>query len=247
MSDEHGNIYQQHWDYYARNMRRDDGKWPGDEWGTPESWDGLFQKLFLDHGAADWKTCVEIGPGSGKYTIRLLDKSDAQVLAADISPGYQEVFKERIKSVGLESRVDTLLLNNRSATLRKGIEKKDWSNKLDALYSIDAMVHVDLQFVIAYLVTAADCLKVGGRLVMTLSNVCSDRGFDKLIRDTKAIFNRMNSHTAKFEWMSPDQVRSLLPRLGFRIDMLDTSGRDILLAATLIEPLTDKFILSCIY
>ena len=94
--------------------------------------------------------------------------------------------------------------------------------------------------------TAADSLKVGGRLVMTLSNVCSDGGFKKLIRDTKTIFNRMNTHTAKFEWMSPDQVRSLLPRLGFRIDVLDTSGRDILLVATLVEAPMDEFLLSCI-
>ena len=79
--------------------------------------------MFLDQGAADWKTCVEIGPGSGKYTIHLLEKSAARVLAADISPGYQAIFKERIKSVGLGARVDTLLLDNRSATLREGIEK----------------------------------------------------------------------------------------------------------------------------
>lgn len=246
MSGTDENVYRQHWDYYAKTARREDGKWPGDEWGTPESWERLFKYMFLDQGAADWKTCVEIGPGSGKYTIHLLEKSAARVLAADISPGYQAIFKERIKSVGLAARVDTLLLDNRSATLREGIEKNGWRKNLDAMYSMDAMVHVDLQYIIAYLVTAADSLKVGGRLVMTLSNVCSDNGFKKLIRDTKTIFNRMNTHTAKFEWMSPDQVRSLLPRLGFRIDVLDTSGRDILLVATLVEAPMDEFLLSCI-
>lgn len=241
------NIYQQHWDKYAKTTQLGEQKWPGDEWGTPESWDRLFKRLFLDNGSVDWKTAVEIGPGSGKYTLRVLDNSGAHVLAADISPGFQEIFKKRIEGVGLASRVDTLLLNNRSATLREGIESLGWKNRLDALYSIDAMVHVDLQYLFAYLVTAADCLKVGGRLIMTLSNVCSEGGFSKLIRDTKVVFNRMNSHTAKFEWMSPDQVRSIMPRLGFRIDMLDATGRDILLAATLVAPLTNEQILSCIY
>lgn len=240
------NIYQQHWDYYAKNTQRSGDFWPGDEWGTPESWDRLFKKLFLDNGAADWKTAVEIGPGSGKYTIRLLENSGVEVIAADISSGYQEHFCNRLKEAGLISRVTPLLLNTRSATLRETIEAKGWKGKLDAVYSIDAMVHVDLQYLIAYLVTAACCIKPGGRLVMTLSNVCSDGGFDKLIRDTKTIFSRMNLHTAKFEWMSPDQVRSILPRLGFEIDMLDTSGRDILLVATLRQPLTDEKILSCI-
>ena len=246
MSGTDENVYRQHWDYYAKTARREDGKWPGDEWGTPESWERLFKYMFLDQGAADWKTCVEIGPGSGKYTLRLLEASDARVLAADISPGYQEIFKARMTSVGLQDRVDTLVLDNRSATLRDAIEAKGWRKSLDAVYAIDAMVHVDLQYIIAYLVTAADCLRVGGRLVLTLSNVCSDGGFNKLIRDTKTIFNRMNTHTAKFEWMSPDQVRALLPRLGFRIDVLDTSGRDMLVVATLVEAPTDAFLLSCI-
>lgn len=240
------NIYQQHWDYYAKNTKAAGDFWPGDEWGTPESWERLFQKLFIANGASDWKTAVEIGPGSGKYTIKLLENSQAEVIAADISSGYQQHFRDRLTHAGLISRVTPLLLDTRSSTLRQCIEQKGWKNKLDAVYSIDAMVHVDLQYLIAYLVTAAHCLKEGGRLVMTLSNVCSDGGFEKLIRDTKVIFQRMNNHTAKFEWMSPDQVKSILPRLGFEIDILDTSARDILLVATLRKTLTDPKILACI-
>lgn len=240
------NLYQQHWDFYAKNARREGDRWPGDEWGTPESWERVFKKLFLDQGAAGWRNCVEIGPGSGKYTIKLLQNSEAHVVAADISPGYQQHFRTRLTEAGLIDRVTPVLLDNNSATLRKAIEAKNWSGGVDALYSIDAMVHVDLQYIIAYWITAAASLKVGGRLVMTLSNVCSDKGFEKLIVDTKRMFERMTQHTARFEWMSPDQVRSIMPRLCFAIDMLDTSGRDIHLVATLKSPLTDQKLLAAI-
>lgn len=246
MSDQE-NLYRQHWDYYAKQSKREGDRWPGDEWGTPESWERVFKKLFDEQGVQSWKNCVEIGPGSGKYTLKVLGaSSDAHVIAADISPGYQEHFCSRMKEAGQLARVTPLLLNTDSTTLRKAIEQKGWRGNLDALYSIDAMVHVDLQYIITYMITAAVCLKPGGRLIMTLSNVCSDKGFEKLVIDAKRMFAKMGQHTARFEWMSPDQVKSVLPRLGFAIDMLDSSGRDILLAATLKTRPTDAKILSVI-
>lgn len=240
------NIYQEHWDYYAKNMKREGELWPGDEWGNPDTWDRLFKTLFLANGSADWRRAVEIGPGSGKYTIKTLESSNAQIIAADISSGYQQHFKDRLTEAGLIARTTPVLLNNDSATLRKAIEDKGWKGSLDALYSIDAMVHVDLQYVIAYMITAAACLKPGGKMIMTLANCCSDGGFDKLVLDTKRMFARLGQHTAKFEWMSPDQVRSILPRLNFEIDELGAEGRDMWVVATLKAPLTDEKILAAI-
>ncbi len=240
------NIYRQHWDYYASRNKRSGDRWPGDEWGTPESWNRLFQKMFAGSGVAGWERCVEIGPGSGKYTLKVLENSPSHVMAADVSAGYQQHFKTRIGEAGLSQRVTPILLDSDSATLHRAIHAKGWKGNLDAVYSIDAMVHVDLQYLIAYLVTAAACMKTGGKLVMTLANCCSDGGFDKLILDTKMIFSRLGTHSAKFEWLSPDAVKSILPRLGFSIDMLDTGGRDILVVATLARPLTDEKILKSI-
>ncbi|MGQ0486207.1 MAG: SAM-dependent methyltransferase [Hyphomicrobiales bacterium] len=208
--------------------------------------DSLFQKMFVGSGVAGWERGVEIGPGSGKYTLRVLANSQSHVMAADISAGYQDHFKSRIGEAGLSARVTPILLHSDSATLHRAIQAKGWKGSLDAVYSIDAMAHVDLQYLIAYLVTAAACLRTGGKLVMTLANCCSDAGFDKLISDTKRIFSRLGTHRAKFEWMSPDAVKSILPRLGFSIDMLDTNGRDILVVATLLRPLTDEKLLKSI-
>ena len=236
-----------HWDYYARQTKRDGEFWPGDEWGNTATWERVFKTLFVANDVASWNRCVEIGPGAGKYTIRVLNESPAEIIAADISAGYQEHFRARLTEVGLISRVTPVLIDNNSTTLRRNIDSKGWTGTLDAFYSIDAMVHVDLQYLITYMVTAAYSLKVGGKLIMTVANCCSDRGFDKLISDAKQIFRRIHTHSAKFEWMSPDQLRSILPRLGFEIDVLDsTQGRDILFSATLKQKLEHESILKCI-
>ncbi len=62
------------WDRYLETWQGEhnaDGKyeWPGDEWGTPESWDDLYNNLFEAANVSGWRCAVEIGPGSGKYSI----------------------------------------------------------------------------------------------------------------------------------------------------------------------------------
>jgi len=90
------NPYRAQWDYYAKNWKRDilpdrplaEDSWPGDEWGNEERWAKIFETMFLDFGARGWRNCVEIGPGSGKYTSLLLRNSDSRIVAFDISPAF---------------------------------------------------------------------------------------------------------------------------------------------------------------
>jgi SAM-dependent methyltransferase len=240
------NLYQEHWDHFAKMHAREGDRWPGDEWGTPETWNRLFDNVFVPSGVSHWKSAVEIGAGSGKYTLKVLNSSHAHVLAADVSSVYQDHFCARLKEAQLFDRVTPLLLNNDSSTLRKAIEAKGWKGSLDAFYSIDAMVHVDLQHLMVYFITAAVCLRPGGKLIMTLANCCSEKGFEKLVNDTKVVFSRVGKHTGKFEWMSPDQVTCIVTRLGFQIDKLATGGRDIALAATLHTPPKDPKVLDAV-
>ena len=238
--------YRDYWNYYAGANEPRSDYWPGDEWGAPDTWARVFQHLFIAHGVTNWTKCVEIGAGSGKYTIKVLESSRAEILAADVSAAYQSHFCARLDQAGLLDRVTPLILGNESRVLRRAIEAKGWDGALDAFYSIDAMVHVDLQHLIAYFITAAATLRPGGKLIMTLANCCSDAGFEKLIRDVPDEFARAGQLTAKFEWMAPDQVNVILPKLGFSIDLLRTQGRDMWLVATLATPLRDLRLLGAI-
>ncbi len=235
-----------HWDYYAAKVQPRDDFWPGDEWGSEATWDLLFRRLFEPSGVSGWRRCVEIGAGSGKYSLKTLRASSAELIAADISAGYQSHFRARMEQEGLAHRVTPVLIDNDSGALLRHIAARNWVGEVDALYSIDAMVHVDLQYLIAYLVTAAHVMREGGKLIMTVANACSRLGFEKLVADARRMFQRMHTHSAKFEWMSPDQVQFLLSKLAFEIDIMDTGGRDILFAATLKRRLEDESILKCI-
>ncbi len=60
-------------------------EWPGDEWGDPAQWERFYQELFVKHGVSDWQKAVEIGQGSGKYTLKVLSNPDVHIRAYDVS------------------------------------------------------------------------------------------------------------------------------------------------------------------
>jgi SAM-dependent methyltransferase len=230
---EEKSIYQQHWDFYAERGGQSKTGWPGDEWGTEETWQRLFDQLFVKFEVSKWNNCVEVGCGSGKYTRKVLTASDhVRVIAADISPVYQSYCRERLTQEKLVDRVTFVQLDTNPNTLMRSIDTAKLRGKLDAFYSIDAMVHVDLQHLLVYLVTAAVALKPSGNMIMTLANSASDLGFEKLVKDARQMFRKQNEPTAKFEWMSLEMVSDLLPRLGFAIDLLRAGGRFIHVVAS---------------
>jgi ubiquinone/menaquinone biosynthesis C-methylase UbiE len=238
-------VYGRYWDYYIESWRKsperygENLEWPGDEWGHPGGWDQLYNQLFQPAGVESWERAVEIGPGSGKYTLKVLGASNATVRAYDVSAAFLDVCRERCGEMIAGDRLSLHLLQAASADeMLNDLRRAEWGRQIDAVYSIDAMVHVDLQYLIAYLVTAALVLRPGGKLMLTLPDVTRGPGFAKLMKDIVWTFPSQGRAigSGKFEWLSPDIVQSLLPRLGFQIDLLDDSQRDLRVAASLADP-----------
>ncbi len=215
------NPSQEQWDYYAKTWKDTHESvvnWPGDEWGNEQRWLKVFQKMFIDFGAHKWKECVEIGPGSGKYTNYLLRHSAAHITAFDISPLYLEVMKERLANDLIGGRIDPVILKGQcSGEILDHLQSKGLIRQLDAFYSIDAMVHVDLQYLMAYFLSAALSLKEKGLLIMTLANAISDNGFKNLIEGIKIFYPLQAKASGKFEWLCPEIVTNILTRLGFSV------------------------------
>lgn len=243
---EDGGIYGRFWDYYVTRAKttmaadpNDTRAWPGDEWGSEAAWDARFRSLFQHAGVNNWDRAVEIGPGSGKYTLKVLETSAAIVRAYDVSKEFLAICVERCQNyVGSERLIPLLLGATDPQELLSDISGAGWKRRLDALYSIDVMVHIDLQYLIVYWLTAALTLKPGGYLVMTLNDVTGDEAFTKLMRDISWTFPVQGRPlgSGKFEWLSPDIVESLLPRLGFEITVLEHAGRDRHVVARLADP-----------
>jgi SAM-dependent methyltransferase len=209
--------YVQYWNRYASNYKpTEDRPWPGDEWAGPSHWANVFQNLFLSHLPSDTATAIEIGPGSGKYTLKFLEAfPGSKVIAADISPAYLEVLRERCAAEIQTGRLVPGLIEDHQSIDQLAAANGILPGTLDVMFSIDAMVHVDLQHLIAYWLSASRLLKPGGSLIMTVADATTDIGFAKLVQQAPSEFALLKQQTSKFEWMSPDLVKSVLGRLGF--------------------------------
>jgi len=233
-------LYAPVWDDYAENWAAAHGDryaWPGDEWGNPAWWAHTFDLLFRAAGVSDWQRAVEIGPGSGKYTISVLENSSTTIRAYDVSARFLDVCRRRCDRWIRDERLSLHLLGiERADQMLVDLRAAGWRGVVDAVYSIDAMVHVDLQYLVAYVLTAGLVLKPGGKLILTLADATSELGFAKLLEDIRWHYPLQGRPSAKFEWLSPDLVRSVLQRLGFAIELLVNPGRDLYLIASLSDP-----------
>ena len=238
--------YGRYWDYYverfeSRKAGGENGEleWAGDEWGSPAAWSSRFDGLFPAASIADWSRVVEIGPGSGKYTLKLLEECEADVRGYDVSERFLEVCRERCREQVEAGRLSLhRLAAVDPAQLLDDLRGAGWGRQVDGFYSIDAMVHIDLQYLAVYWITAGLVLRPGGKLVMTLNDVTHEPGFEKLLRDISWTFPVQGRPlgSGKFEWLSPDILASLLPRMGFRIEKLIHNGRDLEVIAELVDP-----------
>ena len=248
-------VYSSFWDWYVNGWYDQDPRavgrhhkgrdlaaleWPGDEWGNPDYWRFIFEQLFEPAGVESWERAVEIGPGSGKHTLQVIQASEATVRAYDVSEQFLGICQQRCAEELKAGRLELQLLDpGHPSYMLSDISKRGWRGRLDAVYSIAAMVHVDLQYLIVYLLTAALALKPGGKLVMTLATATNEGGFEKLLGDIKYFWTSQSDPggSAKYEWLSAEMVESILRRLGFDLDVIaDHPHRDLHLVASLNDP-----------
>lgn len=239
--------FSQDWDTYVKKQfpgsagERARPQWPGDEWGNEAWWKQNFDNLFRPCHVETWTAAAEIGQGSGKYTKMVLDAAPRCTVAAfDASEEFLRVCAERLAAEKAAGRLHLEhLQGKRSDEMILALERLGMSRKLDAFFSMDAMVHVDLQYLIVYLLTAALALRKGGHLIMTLADATSEPGFRHLMNSIRAFYSTDVQRVGKFEWMSPSLARFVLERLGFEIILLDHPpkgrGRDIHLVARLAD------------
>ncbi len=239
---QHAGHYAVAWDgyveqYLAKAANEPAKSWPGDEWGDPAQWDVVFEALFVPAGVAEWRRAVEIGPGSGKYTLKVLGAGPVTVRAYDVSAAYLQVCEQRCRSEIESGRLSLHLLGTQPEEMYEELQDAAWRRTVDGFFSIDAMVHVDLQDLVTYLLTAAATLVPGGTLVLSLADATTSGGFDKLLDDIRFFHATQGHPSHKFEWLSPELVRTVLERLGFELYTLSyLNRRDLYVVAHLARP-----------
>jgi hypothetical protein len=230
------------WDSYVADWdkhfsQEGELQWPGDEWGSATLWEAVYRKMFVPAGLEHWRRAVEIGPGSGKYTLQALRNPKLTVRAYDVSRRFLEVCEQRCEAAIEERRLSLNLLPlQQPHEMLDDLTTAGWRREVDAFFSIDSMVHVDLQDLMVYFITAALALKPEGKLLLTLSNATSELGFRLLLEEITKCYGQPAGPYGRFRWLSPQIAERILPRLGFRVDSLSDAPRDIYLVATLTEP-----------
>lgn len=226
--------YVENWESYASkeptNKGRNNLLYPGDEWGDKKNWDRIIN-TYLRPYLPDNSTgiAVEIGSGSGKYTLGVID-CVSKILCFDVSRKFIEIARSRLrehvdKGIVIFEFMD--LLN--CYEIRDSLMKKGLLGKVDLFFSIDSMVHVELHTLFAYFINAAFCLKVGGALVMTIASCANDKGYERLLSEMPWCYGGMRpSH--QFYFLSKDIICFILEKLGFKF-VSHEEDRDILFVA----------------
>jgi SAM-dependent methyltransferase len=233
----------QYWDKYVRDWTSEEFDWPGDEWCDDETWLQMqFDRLVRRAGVESWKRAVEIGPGSGKHALLVLGTSEVELRAFDVSPEFLSVCADRCRNEIAAGRLSLhqISVQDPASALDR---LQDWRRTVDGFYSLEAMVHVDLQYLIVYLITAALVLRPGGKLVMNVATATNEQGFELLLSDIKRYWPVQLEPSGKFEWLSRELVERVLARLGFQFDFIsEDRRRDVEFIASLAHPdVADRF------
>jgi GT2 family glycosyltransferase len=217
--------YVKHFSEYVkrepRNVGTEDLVYPGDEWGTPYEW-ATYADKFLNPFLPDDLTgiAVEIGPGSGKYTMKVIDKTK-RMICYDVSEQFIKIAQDRLSRYIAAGKVEFELLKlTNCSEIINSLRAKSLLGKVDLFFSVDSMVHVELHTLIAYLINAAKALRLGGFLAMGVASCTNEGGFARLLDETPWCYGGMRpSH--QFYFLSKDIVRFILDKLGFELVLLD--------------------------
>jgi SAM-dependent methyltransferase len=229
--------YADDWDEYVKhfveyskkeptNVGRTDLRYPGDEWGTPQEWAAYANAFLTPYLPNDLSgIAVEIGPGSGKYTLEVIEKAN-RIVCFDVSKEFVKIAKDRLSRYMAQGKVEFELLSLRNCNeIATRLQAKDLLGKVHLFFSIDSMVHVELHTLIAYLINAAKALRPGGHMTMGVASCTNKQGFQRLLDETPWCYGGMRpSH--QFYFLSKDIVFYISQQLGFEIVLFD-EHRDI--------------------
>lgn len=169
----------------------------GIEWGDPDVWDPLrfIRDRYVLPFVDPAHAAVEIGPGGGRWTRYLLDFKT--VYAVDY---YEELLAEFGKTFARHQNVK-LVKNN--GTDFPGVAQQS----VDYVFSFGCFVHLNQTLIDGYLGHIKTILKPGGHAVIHYS-------------DKNKIMARESSG---FSENTPEQMRALVQRHGYRIIREDTT------------------------
>jgi SAM-dependent methyltransferase len=189
-------------------------RWAGDEWVSPAVQENTFQLLLGDLEGQTCRRAIEIGPGSGKYTEMLLERTQAKISAYEFSAAFLSQLKERCRPEIDNGRLTARFIDWSDNAQLYELEQ-DHARQIDLFFAVDVFLMIDFQSVFIYLLSAALLLRPQGRFAATFADADSRSGWDRLVRDSARHSAFSDAPSTRFHWISRSTVERSLAALGF--------------------------------
>ena len=186
--------------------------WPGDEWADEPLREATWRWI-AETAPTRLDRVVEFGPGSGKYTELVLQRTRAHVTAYEISDAFLEALSQRCAVFSDEGRLDGRRI---SWTDNEGL-LRDFGSRhvIDMVLAVDVLMMMDFQSALTYIVSAAALLRPGGRMLATFADAGSESGLARMRRDLGRHSATDPAPCTRFHWIDKSLLEAVLPTLGF--------------------------------
>jgi SAM-dependent methyltransferase len=178
----------------------------GSQWGDPENFTqtpnlAMVKHHFIDPYVFDDRTVLEIGCGGGRWT-KFFGPAH-QVYALDV---FDEMLQETKTSYYRANGSDNLILVRGNGTDIPFVPEYS----VDYIFTFDVFVHLDIEVIERYLISAKKVLKDTGTMFIHYG--------DKTKYKAK--------ENVGFSWNSPEIMHKLLKKLGLAIICENTTAFD---------------------
>jgi ubiquinone/menaquinone biosynthesis C-methylase UbiE len=206
--------YADDWNRYSRQWESQYGaqyEWLGDEWNDDSTPDRRRDAFFFQAHAERWitpaTTALEIGPGGGKWTVRLARKVE-RLVVLDVAEEMLERTRSRCERLGL-TNVEYVLGNGRDF-------QPIADESVDFVFSYDVFVHVALEDAWPYGHEIVRVLRPGGLGACHYAIGSTPEAWDHIEQHND--WYRGGQHTlGQYFYFSPEMLRRMAERCGLRV------------------------------
>jgi ubiquinone/menaquinone biosynthesis C-methylase UbiE len=215
------NRYAKDWDTYSKVWKEEFASsysHLGDEWnddGTPDrKRDNLYFTLYAERFIYSDMTVLEVGPGGGKWTVRLAPKVK-KLIVLDVSEEMLQRTKFRCESLDIHN-VEYILANGQDF-------QPIPNDSIDFFFSYDVFVHIALEDTFPYTQEMFRVLKSEARGICHYAINSVSEAWERIRKQND--WYRGNKHTlGQFYYFSPESLRRMFEYCGLIVNEQHQEG-----------------------